>query len=190
MRIVAGAARGRKLAVPPAGTRPTADRVREALFSAVESRLGALAGLRVADLFAGSGAVGLEALSRGAGHVLLVERDRKALSVLRANVDAVRLRGAVVSDADVARLVSAPPVAGGDYALVFADPPYDVSDPVVEDMLSGLATHGWLAAGALVLVERSRRASAFGWPAGFTPEKDRRYGETVVRSALWYGRDA
>ncbi len=190
MRIVSGAARGRRLAVPPAGTRPTADRVREALFSAVESHLGALGGLRVADLYAGSGAVGLEALSRGAGHVLLVEHDRKALTVLRANVDTVRLRGAVVLDADVLRLVGSAPVSGGDYDLVFADPPYDVADPVVEAVLAGLGERGWLAVGALVLVERSRRAAAFTWPEGYSADKDRRYGETIVRSALWYGREA
>jgi 16S rRNA (guanine966-N2)-methyltransferase len=190
MRIVAGSARGRRLAVPPAGTRPTSDRVREAVFSAVESHLGPLGGLHVLDLYAGSGAVGLEALSRGAGQALLVERDRAALAVLRANVEAVRLPGALVADSDVPRLVSSPPASGSTYALVFADPPYDVEDTVVEQVLAELGRHGWLAQDALVLVERSRRAAAFRWPEGYSPDRDRRYGDTVVRSALWYGRDA
>jgi 16S rRNA (guanine966-N2)-methyltransferase len=191
-RVIAGAARGRRLAVPPAGTRPTSDRVREAVFSAVESRLGALGGLHVADLYAGSGAVGLEALSRGAGHVLLVERDRRAHEVVRANVTTVGLAGAVVLGADVGTLVQhAPPgTARPPYDLVFLDPPYDVPDADVVQVLEGLASHGWLAGGSLVLVERARRGSALAWPDGYEADKDRTYGETLVRSALWYGHDA
>ena len=106
-RIVAGAARGRRLAAPPGrGTRPTADRAREALFSALEAQLGSLAGRRVADLYAGSGAVGLEALSRGASAVVLVESDPAAVRSLRANVDAVGLPGAEVVAGRVERVVS------------------------------------------------------------------------------------
>ena len=192
MRIVAGAARGRRLAAPAAGTRPTSDRVREALFSAIESRLGALGGLRVVDLYAGSGAVGLEALSRGAAHVLLVERDRKALQVVHANVDAVGLAHAVVVAGDVGALTSLapPPSAVPPYDVAFLDPPYDVDDGVVEQVLAGLAAHGWLTAGSLVVVERARRGSGFTWPEGYQPLRDRDYGDTRVRSALWYGRDA
>lgn len=192
MRIVAGAARGRRLAPPAPGTRPTSDRVREALFSAIESRLGALAGLRVLDLYAGSGAVGLEALSRGAGHVLLVERDRKALDVVRANVAVVRLPGAVVVGADVTTLTRAapPPSAVAPYDVVFADPPYDTPGEAVEAVLAGLAEHGWLGDGALVVVERARRGGELTWPGGFQPLTDRSYGDTVVRTALWYGRRA
>jgi 16S rRNA (guanine966-N2)-methyltransferase len=191
-RVIAGSARGRRLAVPPAGTRPTADRVREAVFSAVESRLGALGGLHVLDLYAGSGAVGLEALSRGAAHALLVERDRRALDVLRANAAVVGLPGGVVLPGDVGVLVQhpAPASARPAYDLVFLDPPYDVPDADVEQVLGGLAANGWLADGALVLVERARRGSALVWPDGYDADKDRRYGETLVRSALWYGRDA
>jgi 16S rRNA (guanine966-N2)-methyltransferase len=194
MRIVAGVARGRRLASPAAGTRPTSDRVREALFSSIESRLGALGGLRVLDLYAGSGAVGLEALSRGAAHVLLVEKDRGALDVVRANVAAVGLDGAVVLPADVTSLTSlAPPTqAVAPYDVVFADPPYSLDDAVVEGVLHGLAAHGWLDEGSLVVVERARprRGITFAWPEGFDPLRDRAYGDTVVRSALWYGRPA
>lgn len=192
MRIVAGAARGRRLAPPAAGTRPTSDRVREALFSSVESRLGALGGLRVVDLYAGSGAVGLEALSRGAAHVLLVERDRRALDVVRANVAAVGLPHAAVLAGDVTSVTSAPPpaVAEPPYDVAFLDPPYDVPDDAVERVLAGLAAQGWLVDGALVVVERSRRGGGFAWPDGYRPERDRDYGDTRVRTALWYGHGA
>jgi 16S rRNA (guanine966-N2)-methyltransferase len=191
-RVIAGSARGRRLAVPPAGTRPTSDRVREAVFSATQSRLGSLGGLHVLDLYAGSGAVGFEALSRGAAHALLVERDRRALDVLRANASTLALPGAVVLGSDVASLVlhEAPSTASAPYDLAFLDPPYDVPDADVEAVLAGLAVHGWLADGALVLVERARRGAALTWPAGYEVDRDRIYGETLVRSALWYGRDA
>lgn len=192
-RIIAGSARGRRLAVPPGdGTRPTSDRVREALFSAIESALGSLAGAHVLDLYAGSGAVGLEALSRGAAHALLVEKDRKALDVVRSNASALGMRGAVALGQDVSRLVSAPPpgTASAPYDLVYVDPPYDLADDVVETVLGGLASHGWLADRALVLVERSKRGAGFVWPTGYEPDRDRAYGDTLVRSALWYGRDA
>ncbi|MFC6237827.1 16S rRNA (guanine(966)-N(2))-methyltransferase RsmD [Longivirga aurantiaca] len=193
-RIIAGSARGRRLAVPPSGTRPTADRVREALMSALTHELGSLGGAAVADLYAGTGAVGLEALSRGAAHALLVDKERKAVETLRANVEAVGVPGAVVLADDVVRLTgSVPPaLARAPYDLVFADPPYDVADDVVVQVLTGLASHGWLADGALVVVERARprRGATFAWPDGYEPGKDRTYGETVLRTALWYGRDA
>lgn len=191
-RVIAGSARGRRLAVPGAGTRPTADRVREAVFSAVTSALGSLGGARVLDLYAGSGAVGIEALSRGAAHALLVESDRRALDVVRANVASVGLPGAVVLGADVSRLTGAapPPGALAPYDLVFADPPYDTADDVLDAVLAGLAEHGWLADGALVLLERPRRRTVTTWPEGYEVDRERTYGETVVRSARWYGRDA
>ena len=192
MRIVAGSARGRRLAAPAPATRPTSDRVREALFSSIESRLGSLSGLRVLDLYAGSGAVGLEALSRGAGHALLVELDRKATEVIEANIAAVGVPGAVVARIDVTSLTSSapPPSALAPYDVVFADPPYELAGDIVGSVLSGLADHGWLADGGLVVVERARRGGAFTWPCGFEPLKDRSYGDTVVRTALWYGHPA
>jgi 16S rRNA (guanine966-N2)-methyltransferase len=191
-RVIAGSARGRRLAVPSAGTRPTADRVREAVFSAVTSALGSLGGARVLDLYAGSGAVGIEALSRGAAHALMVESDRKALDVVRANVASVGLPGAAVLGGDVSRITAAapPPVAHAPYDLVFADPPYDLPDATLDAVVAGLAEHGWLGEGALVLLERPRRRTATTWPDGFEVGKERTYGETVVRAALWYGREA
>jgi len=187
-RVIAGAAGGRRLTVPPGrATRPTSDRAREALFSTLTSLRGqgGLAGARVLDLYAGSGAVGLEALSRGAAHVLLVERDRRALDALRTNVATLDLPGARVLADDVAHLAGgAEPDA--TYDVVFLDPPYEVPARAVADVLARLVAGGWLAPGALVVVERSSRDPAWTWPDGLRAVQDRRYGE----AALWYGRAA
>ena len=183
-RIVAGAARGRRLAAPPGrGTRPTADRAREALFSALEAQLGSLAGRRVADLYAGSGAVGLEALSRGASAVVLVESDPAAVRCLRANVDAVGLPGAEVLAGRVERVVSRP-TGSAAYDLLFADPPYELTDDDLRAVLTTAADNGWLAADALLVVERATRGEEWRWPAGVDALRSRRYGEAT----LWYGR--
>jgi 16S rRNA (guanine966-N2)-methyltransferase len=182
-RIVAGAAGGRRLSVPPGDrTRPTSDRVREALFSALESVYGgALGGLRVLDLYAGTGALGLEALSRGAAHCLLVESDPRAAAVIRANVKAVGLPGAVVVASTVERALTVPPDA--PYDLVLADPPYAMVDADLSGVLVSL-TKGWLAPEAVVVVERDRRSAPVTWPDGITGSRERTYGETM----LWYGR--
>ncbi|GAB1822075.1 16S rRNA (guanine(966)-N(2))-methyltransferase RsmD [Herbidospora sp. RD11066] len=180
-RLIAGIAGGRRIEVPPGkGTRPTSDRAREGIFSTVLSLVGVPE--RVADLYAGSGAVGLESLSRGAGHALLVESDAKALRTIRANVAALNLPGAVVLAERVERLV-ARPCEGEPYDFVFADPPYAVSDAVVEKMLVDLRAGGWLADGALVAVERETRGNDLRWPPGFEEARARRYGEATV----WYG---
>jgi 16S rRNA (guanine966-N2)-methyltransferase len=176
-RIVAGSAGGRQLAVPRRGTRPTSDRVREALFSAVEAALD-LEGARVLDLYAGSGALGLEALSRGAGAAVLVESDANAVAVLRKNVAAVGLPGAVVRPGRVAAVLAEPPAEPFD--LVLADPPYAL-DPNPD--LAALAAGGWLAPGALVIVERSRRSGPPDWPAALVPGRIRRYGDTELHWA-------
>ncbi|MDM4722936.1 16S rRNA (guanine(966)-N(2))-methyltransferase RsmD [Micromonospora sp. WMMA1363] len=183
-RIVAGALGGRRIAAPPgAGTRPTSDRVREALFSAVQTEVD-LDGVRFADLYAGSGAVGLEALSRGAAHVLLVESDPRAARVIRENVAALRAGpGVRLVTGKVTTVLAAGP-DGDPYDVIFADPPYAVSDAEVSAMLGVLVDHGWLAPDALVVVERSSRTGAVEWVRGVTGERSRRYGETT----LWYGR--
>jgi 16S rRNA (guanine966-N2)-methyltransferase len=183
-RIVAGRARGRRLAVPPGdGTRPTADRVREALFSSLEAEFGALAGLRVLDLYAGSGALGLEALSRGAAHVLLVEAEHKAVRAITENVATVGLDGAVVQPARAEQVLAGTPAE--PYDLVLADPPYALAGAAVTELLA-LLVDGWLATDALVVVERPRRAEPLAWPPGLVAQRERRYGETM----LWYGRPA
>ena len=182
-RIVAGAARGRRLAVPAGrGTRPTADRAREGLFSTLESLLGSLAGRRVADLYAGSGAVGLEALSRGAQHCLLVEHDPKALTALRANASSLGIPGAQVVASRVERVVA----SGGatTYDVVFLDPPYDLDAERLREVVADLVRHGWLAPSAVVVVERASRDQPWRWPDGVGAERERRYGEAT----LWYGR--
>ncbi|RZU73927.1 16S rRNA (guanine(966)-N(2))-methyltransferase RsmD [Micromonospora kangleipakensis] len=183
-RIVAGTLGGRRLAAPPgASTRPTSDRVREALFSAVQAEMD-LVGARFADFYAGSGAVGLEALSRGAEHVLLVESDPRAARVIRENVAALRAAPAArLVTGRVATVLAAGP-DGDPYDVVFADPPYAVPDEEITAMLAALVDGGWLAADALVVVERSSRTGPVTWVEGVTAERSRRYGETT----LWYGR--
>ena len=167
----------------PAGrhTRPTSDRAREGLFGTVLALCGSLDGLRVLDLYAGSGAVGLEALSRGAGHVLLVEADARAARVIRGNIDAVGLPGAELVTDRVDRVLARGPAAGR-YDLVVADPPYAVPGAEVTGMLAALAS-GWLDPGALVAVERDTRSGPVDWPAGYEPDRSRRYGDTT----FWYG---
>ena len=161
-RVIAGVAGGKRLAVPGgSSTRPTSDRAREGLFGTVLSEFGSLAGLHAADLYAGSGAVGLEALSRGAQSVLLVESDARAAEVIRANIAAVGLAGARVRQERVERVLGRP--ADDTFDLVIADPPYAVSEAAVSDMLGDLQA-GWLSAGALIVVERATRSGPFEWP--------------------------
>ena len=183
-RVIAGEAGGRRLAVPDGrDTRPTSDRAREGLFATISSIAGPLAGARVLDLYAGSGAVGLEALSRGAAQVLLVEYGARAARVIRQNIEVIGLPGATVVADRVERVLARGP-AEGRYDVVFADPPYALADAAVTQVLLLLAEHGWLAAGALVIVERATRSGSLSWPDGFVPDRVRRYGEAT----FWYGR--
>ena len=184
-RVIAGEAGGRRLAVPDGrDTRPTSDRAREGLFATVSSILGPLAGSRVLDLYAGSGAVGLEALSRGAEHVLLVENGARAARVIRQNIDAIGLPGATVITDRVERVLARGPTPEAvRYDVVFADPPYALADEDVSRMLALLAAGAWLAPGALVIVERATRSGPVRWPDGFVPDRARKYGEAT----FWYG---
>jgi 16S rRNA (guanine966-N2)-methyltransferase len=185
-RIIGGAAGGRRLQTPKGDlTRPTSDRVREALFSAIESALGSLEGLRFLDLYAGSGAVGLEALSRGAAAVTLVEQDRRTAELIRTNARDVGLTGAEVVASPVLRCLGHEPRA--PYDVVFLDPPYSLPPEAVAADLDALVTHGWLAGDGLVVVERSSRARTIAWPDGLRPGRERRYGETVLCFATWIG---
>jgi len=242
-RVIAGEAGGRRLAVPDGrDTRPTSDRAREGLFATVSSIVGSLAGARVLDLYAGSGAVGLEALSRGAEHVLMVEHGARAARVIRQNIEAIGLPGAAVVADRVERVLARGPGQHDPgqhdpgqhdpgqhdpgqhdpgqhdpgqhdpgqhdpgqhdpgehdpgqhdpgehdrgerrYDVVFADPPYAMPEAEVARMLSALAEQGWLAPGALVIVERATRSGPLSWPDGFVPDRARRYGEAT----FWYG---
>ncbi|MFI7600803.1 16S rRNA (guanine(966)-N(2))-methyltransferase RsmD [Actinoplanes sp. NPDC049681] len=187
-RIIAGAHGGRRLAAPPGAlTRPTSDRVREAYFSALGTMID-LEGARFADLYAGSGAIGLEALSRGAAFALLVEADAKAARAIRDNIVTLRVGAAArLVTGKVAQLLAAPP-EGGPYDVVFADPPYAVTDDEITEVQQALVDNGWLAEDAVVTFERSSRTAVRGeplsWVEGITSDRSRRYGETT----LWYGR--
>ena len=152
------------------------------MFATISSIVGPLAGARVLDLYAGSGAVGLEALSRGAEHVLLVEHGSRAARVIRQNIEAIGLPGAEVIADRVERVLARGP-SEGRYDVVFADPPYALADAAVTRVLALLAEQGWLAAGALVVVERATRSGPLSWPDGFVPDRARRYGEAT----FWYG---
>ncbi len=183
-RIIAGAAGGRRLATAPGrGTRPTSDRTREGLFATVIAIRGGLAGAAVADLYAGSGAVGLEALSRGASDVILVESDPRAAQVIRKNVASIGLPGARLVTGKVERVLAQGPDGGRPRDFVFADPPYALADLELERMLTELLRGGWLAPSALVAVERATRSG----PPGLAGLPDRplpplRRGDALVRS--------
>jgi 16S rRNA (guanine966-N2)-methyltransferase len=196
-RVIAGAAGGRRLAVPDGrNTRPTSDRAREGLFATIVSMTGSLTGTRVLDLYAGSGAVGLEALSRGAEHVLMVESGARAARVIRENIEAIGLPGAEVVTDRVERVLArgpAHPESAGStqstgntarYDVVFADPPYALAGEEVSGMLTALTDRAWLVPGALVIVERATRSGPVNWPVGFAADRARRYGEAT----FWYGR--
>jgi 16S rRNA (guanine966-N2)-methyltransferase len=181
-RIIGGSAGGRRLRTPPgAATRPTSDRVREALFSALEAELGSLHGLRFLDLYAGSGAVGLEAASRGAAAVTAVEADRRTAQVVAGNAKALGLDLEVRAQA-VGGLLATPP--GSAYEVVFVDPPYSVASGEVSRVLGLLVANRWVAPGGSVVVERSARSVVPVWPDGLEPRRHKKYGETV----LWYLR--
>jgi len=185
-RIIAGQARGRTLKTPPGkGTRPTSDRAREGLFSALGSHLGdgGMPGIRLIDAYAGSGAVGLEALSRGAAGALLIESDRRAAEVIRGNLAALGLAGGRLV-IDRVEKVAAGACPDAPYDVLFLDPPYALEAKSLAELITDFAEHGWLAAGALVCVERAARDPEWVWPEGFASLRARAYGEGM----LWYGR--
>jgi 16S rRNA (guanine966-N2)-methyltransferase len=195
-RIIGGTLRGRRLAVPAGTTtRPTSDRAREGLFSALAASRGSigrgaggLAGVRFLDLYAGSGGIGLEALSRGATAARMIEKNPRAAATARANATAL---GAVDADRAVVSTMSAEafarqPCSEPPYDIAFLDPPYSTPASRVCEVLSGLVAHGWLAPDALVVVERSSHDGDWRWPEGFVQDRSRRYGDAT----LWYGHAA
>ena len=180
-RLISGVAGGRRLKVPPSGVRPTGDRAREGLFNSLGTLVD-LEGAAVLDLYAGSGALGLEALSRGARTVVFVESSPKVLPVLRANLDSVGLPGGRVLAGSVPTVVGGAPPTRFD--VVLADPPYATPAEEVQDVLRALVAGDWLAPGAVVVVERSSREDAWEWPTPLDALRHRRYGEALLR----YGR--
>lgn len=189
-RIISGAAKGRKLKVPEVGTRPTSDRAREGLFSSLQTRFGFQDEV-VLDLFAGSGALGLEAASRGAAQVTLVENNPHAISIAKDNAEQVGKRlpaGAIrVVEAKVSTFVAG--AAHEHYSMVLADPPYDLADDAVLDMIDAVIP--LLQANAVVVVERHKESPETVWPAGFEPTgqklKKRTFGIARFDMAIWRG---
>ncbi len=180
-RIISGKYKGRSINVPPSVTRPTSSRVREAIFSSVLHTVGSFDGLVVLDLFAGSGALGLEALSRGAAIANFIENDRNALSCIEENAKSLGENSISVQKAEVLGLVES--VASNTAAdLVFIDPPYALLDEQIVELLQSLAKNQWLADDALVVVERSSK-SVLDWPKDYEPLANKSYGDT----AIWYG---
>ncbi|MCU1545215.1 MAG: rsmD [Homoserinimonas sp.] len=185
-RIISGFADSLTIAVPSAGTRPTSDRVREAIFSALDAR-GVLPGASVVDLYAGSGALGLEAASRGASHVTLVERGSAAANVCRRNAALLKARAPKggylrieVSSQSVNTFLR---TSTAQWDLAMIDPPYELDEAELARELSLLAPR--LAEGAVVLIERSSRSPEPSWPAGVELDKRRNYGDTTL---WWAGK--
>jgi 16S rRNA (guanine966-N2)-methyltransferase len=180
-RVISGVAGGRRLKVPKAGVRPTGDRAREALFNSLGTLVD-LRGAAVLDLYAGSGALGLEALSRGAASVVFVESGGGVLPVLKENLAAVGLPGGRVVAGSVPTVVGGRPPAAFD--LVLADPPYATPVEEVYGVLRALVDGDWLGQDAVVVVERSSRERTWEWPTPLVGLRERRYGEALLR----YGR--
>jgi 16S rRNA (guanine966-N2)-methyltransferase len=170
-RIIAGQFKGQRISVPQQGVRPTTDRVREAIFSALDARLPTWSNLNVLDIFAGSGALGMEALSRGAASATFLEKDRANATVITANLKKLGAVGdVVVTAADAYQPTKV-------FSLVFLDPPFAIADSYLGELLTQLAPN--IAPGALVLVERGKQ-HVFQWPIGYLQLLERGYGDSLI----------
>lgn len=185
MRIIAGVAKGRTLGTVAGATRPTSDRAREGLFSSLLSEFGDFLGLHVLDLFGGSGAIGLEALSRGASVVHIIERDADAQKTIENNYALVQKNQPVgdfhLYTMSAQRFLSDAPKE--KYHIIYIDPPFEFTDGEVRELLSKLHTGEFLKADALIAVERTTKGSKFDWPDGFTVARERKYGA----ASIFYG---
>lgn len=182
MRIIAGVAKGRPIDAVASSTRPTSDRAREALFSTLASEFGDFDGLRVLDLYAGTGAIGLEALSRGAEVVHCVESNDHAIAAINKNFDAIKsskFPGTFHLYAMSAHRFLQDP-APLKYHFIYIDPPYDVSDVDVTETLIQLRDGGYLDESALIAVERNSRVKEMLWPEGYEPLRSKNYGQAVI----------
>lgn len=182
MRIIAGVAKGRTLSTVSGATRPTSDRAREGLFSSLTSEFGDFLGLHVLDLFAGSGAVGFEALSRGATLVHGVEKESDAIKTITTNSELVAKAGPTgkfhLYSMSVQRFVSDP--AHDQYHLVYIDPPYDFPSFELEEILRLLAQGNFLKSDAFIAVERRAKGGKFTWPQSYEPVRERNYGQATI----------
>ena len=181
-RIIGGDLRGRSIKVPETQTRPTSNRVREAIFSSVEHAVSGLGDLRVLDLFAGSGAFGIESISRGAAEAVLIEKDLQAADTLHSNIASLGIKTARVLITDVFLRISEPTTAG-KFDVVFIDPPYDLDDDQVNALLAHLPKNGWLADYGLLVVERGSKSKVI-WPESIEQLREKFYGDTTI----WYGQ--
>lgn len=181
-RIIGGDLRGRKLKVPELQTRPTSSRVREAIFSSVEHAVSGLSDLRVLDLFAGSGALGIESISRGAAEAVLIEKDLRAADTLHSNIESLGLKTARVVITDAIEETSKTS-SRGKFDVVFIDPPYELADEQVDVLLGQLVKNGWLADFALLVVERGAKSKVI-WPKTVEELRQKFYGDTTI----WYGQ--
>ena len=182
MRIIAGVAKGRTLGSVAGATRPTSDRAREGLFSSLTSEFGSFLGLHVLDLFAGSGAIGLEALSRGASIVHVIERDPDAQKTIENNFELVK-KNQPVGEFQLYAMPAQRYVtdsAKESYHIVYIDPPFDFTDTEVAEILLRLRVGGFLKDDALIAVERTAKGSKFSWPEGFSPARERNYGAVSI----------
>jgi 16S rRNA (guanine966-N2)-methyltransferase len=181
LRVIAGSAGGRRLVAPKGGARPTTDRLKEALFASLGRRVD---GASVLDLYAGSGALAIEALSRGAAHAVLVDRDAAAEAAVHANLSTTGFTDvATFVRSPVATFLRAQP-RWGRFDLVLLDPPYDAPAADVARVLEQLAPSIWLAEGATVVLERPRGGEPVALPEGWGIEKERAYGDTLLVVAI------
>lgn len=181
-RIIGGDFRGRSIKVPDAETRPTSSRVREAIFSSVEHAVSGLDDLRVLDLFSGSGAFGIESISRGATEAVLIEKDLRAADTLHSNIANFGIKNARVVIADAFTEVSQKS-GRGSFDVVFIDPPYSFEDNQVNALIRQLVENEWLEEYALIVVERGSRAHVV-WPESVEELRKKVYGDTTI----WYGQ--
>jgi 16S rRNA (guanine966-N2)-methyltransferase len=182
VRIIAGVAKGRTLAAVADATRPTSDRAREGLFSSLASEFGSFEGLHVLDLFGGSGAIGLESLSRGATLVHVVEKDEAAQRTIDTNFELIKKSNPAgkfqLFGMSAERFLKDGPKV--KYHLVYIDPPYDFSNQAVEDILSALHDYEFLSSDAFIAVERTARGDQFIWPDAYSPARERNYGQATI----------
>lgn len=182
MRIIAGVSKGRTLGSVAGTTRPTSDRAREGLFSSLTSEFGEFLGLHFLDLFGGSGAIGLEALSRGASIVHVIERDLDAQKTIENNFELVKKNQPIgkfhLYAMSAQRFVTEP--AKEKYHIIYIDPPFDYTNTEVEEILRKLQIGGFLKDDAVIAVERTAKGSKFSWPEGFSPARERNYGAASI----------
>jgi 16S rRNA (guanine966-N2)-methyltransferase len=180
MRIISGIGKGRTLFSPPLSTRPTSDRAREGLFSTLESAFSSIQDLRFLDLFSGSGAVGVEALSRGASYVVSVEEKEAALNSIKKNFALIESRNTVhIYPMSVTKYFNTIHEAI-PFDCIFLDPPYELDNAEIINILQQINSQELLNPSGVIAVERSSRTPPFEWPAGFQSEKQRNYGEAVI----------